>query len=368
MKKNSKGYYTYKFKFDGKYIYVRCKTQQGLLEKVNKKRKELEDGKNNRINPTINSYYKSFTDIRRREINESTIRTQKHQYELIANVIMTDNRKFGEMPIKAIKRRDIEYARQTLLNMGKTPQNLNNCFAHLNHVFNSAMLDETIEKNPCKALKQLKRVAAPINETKHRALTIEETEKFFEVTEKRNSYYKNLFLLMIMTGMRIGEASALFLTDIDSKEKFIYVRRTITRDEVGGYIVGDNTKTINGNRDIPLTDDVYSVIKSQKELNRMCFGFDWSGLLFKSVEGNILREYQVNREIKRICKDAEIPEFTCHAFRNTFATRFIEQRPQDFKILSEILGHKDVSITLNLYTHVMTDNKIQAMNSVSVIA
>ena len=88
--------------------------------------------------------------------------------------------------------------------------------------------------------------------------------------------------------------------------------------------------------------------------------------MFKSAEGHILREYTLNREIKRICKAAGIEEFTCHAFRNTFATRFIEQRPQDYKILSEILGHKDVSITLNLYTHVMTDKKVEAMQELMI--
>ena len=79
-----------------------------------------------------------------------------------------------------------------------------------------------------------------------------------------------------------------------------------------------------------------------------------------------MREYTLNREIKRICQSAGIEVFTCHAFRNTFATRFIEQRPQDYKILSELLGHKDVSITLNLYTHVMVDNKVEAMKNISI--
>lgn len=89
-------------------------------------------------------------------------------------------------------------------------------------------------------------------------------------------------------------------------------------------------------------------------------------LLFRSVNGKILREYSVIREIGRICQAADIENFTCHAFRNTFATRFIEQRPQDYKILAEILGHKDISITLNLYTHVMAQRKKDAMNDINI--
>ena len=72
-----------------------------------------------------------------------------------------------------------------------------------------------------------------------------------------------------------------------------------------------------------------------------------------------MRDYSVDREIARICKKADIEYFSSYAFRNTYATRFMEQRPQDFKILSEILGHKDV-------THVMTEKKVSAMNDVVI--
>ena len=364
--KRYNGYLRRTFVFNGKKYYVYANTQQELLEKVVAKKKELEAGESALYNPTLEAYYLTFTEIRRKELNESTLRTQRHQFELISAVKMVNSRLFGEMHIKDIKRRDIEYVRQALLDAGKTPQNLNNCFAHLNHVFNKAVLDETIEKNPCKALKPLKRKDAPIGENKHRALSITETVKFFEETEARNSYYKNIFLLMIKTGLRVGEASALYLTDIDKGNGFIHIRKTISRDEAGAYYVSDTTKTKSGTRDIPLTADVISIIREQEALNRMIFGLNWNGLIFKSAEGQILREYQVNREIKRICRAAGIEEFTCHAFRNTFATRFIEQRPQDYKILSEILGHKDISITLNLYTHVMTENKVTAMNDIMI--
>lgn len=366
MKKSKSGYYRKTFTFNGKRYEVKAITRDELEEKVRAKKMELERGEQDLFNPTLNDYYKLFTGIRSDEIRESTLRTQKHQFELIAGVEMANKRPFGEMRIKDITRRDIETTRRALLDAGKTPENLNNCFAHLNHVFNNAVLDETLDKNPCKALKQLKRKNAPIGETRHRALTIEETIKFFEAAEARNSFYVNAFLVMIKTGMRVGEVCALYKTDMDRANGFIHVRRTITRDEIGGYVVGDNAKTKSGKRDIPLTNDVIGIFKRQEELNRMIFGLNWSGLLFKSAEGEILREYQINREIKRICKAAGVEEFTCHAFRNTFATRFIEQRPQDYKILSEILGHKDISITLNLYTHVMTENKVCAMNDVLI--
>lgn len=354
------------FTFNGKRHEVYGNTKQEVFERIQAKKQELSEREADLHNPILNDYYDHFTDLRRNEVSESTLRAQSIQYRLIAGVTMVNGRTFGEMRIKDITRRDIEKARQILLEKGKTPQHLNNSFAHLNHVFNCAVLDDTLQKNPCKSLKQLKRTDKPVGETKHRALTVEETLKFFEYAKQRNSIYINDFALMLQTGLRVGEMSALYMTDIDTKNGFIHVRRTITRDEAGSYHVGDNTKTMNGIRDIPLTEDMLSTIRQQEQLNRMLYGLNWNGLIFKSFDGAILREYQLNREIKRICTAAGIEYFTCHSFRNTFATRFIEQRPQDYKILSEILGHKDISITLNLYTHVMTDNKVSAMNDIKV--
>lgn len=364
--KRYNGYLRKTFSFNGKRIYVYGKNAQELFVNEAKKRKELELGHEEVYNPSLKAYYEHFTEIRRREIKESTIRAQKCQFENIAKVELASGIIFGNMPIKDITRRDIEKARELLLKAGKTPQNMNICFAHLNHVFQTAVLDDTIEKNPCRALKQLKRDTPLIGENKHRALTEDETKSFFEEAEKRNSYYLNDFKIMLKCGMRIGELSALYRTDIDRKNGFIHVRRTIARDEIGNYIVGEDAKTKSGIRDIPLTDEVYTIIKEQENLNRALFGLEVDGLLFRSAEGKVLREYSVNREIKRICQKAKIEVFTCHSFRNTFATRFIEQRPQDYKILSEILGHKDISITLNLYTHVMTDNKVKAMSELSI--
>lgn len=364
--KRYNGYLRKSFTYEGKRIYVYGKSAQELLENEVAKRKELEEGQQALYNPTLNAYYETFTKVRSDELRESTLRGQKYQFKNIADVEMAKGIKFGDMRIKDITRRDIEIARQKLLEDGKTPQNLNICFAHLNHVFNKAVLDETIIKNPCKALKQLKRDIPKVGETKHRALSVEETKLFFAAAEKRNSFYLNAFKVMLKTGMRIGELTALYSTDIDKKAGYIHIRRTVTRDEAGGYLIGDDAKTESGKRDIPLTAEVGEIIKEQKALNNMVFGLDRGGLLFRSSEGDILREYTINREIKRICKAAGIEYFTCHAFRNTFATRFIEQRPQDYKILSEILGHKDISITLNLYTHVMAENKVKAMQEIDI--
>jgi len=351
----------------GKVKDIYYKNNEEMLEKLKRARENDSHDYQLLYNPTLDQYYQHFTEIRRTEVKESTLRSQKSQIKQITDIEMTKGTRFGDMHIKDITRRNIEDARQKLLDKGKSPQGINIAFAHLNHVLNMATIDETIKKNPCKALKPLKRDDTPeVSETTHRALSEDETVRFFTAAKECNSYYYNVFLFMIKTGMRIGEVAALYPTDIDKHKGFIHVRRTVRRNEAGRYNVGDDAKTSSGKRDIPLTDDILQVIKDQEKNNHITFGLSKDGLIFRSVEGNIMRDYSVDREIARICQMADIEYFSSHAFRNTYSTRFMEQRPQDFKILSEILGHKDVSITLNLYTHVMIEKKVNAMKDVVI--
>ena len=364
-KKTSKDRIKGSFVYEGKRYYFSAYSKAELKQAEHKKRLEVETGAKDRENPTLNKYYERFTEHRRKKVKESTIRCQSFQFQNCADVIIDKTgRTLGEMHIQDIKPYDIQTVQAALEKSPRTTETVNNCMAHLSHVFNAAVKDETIEKNPCKCIENLKRTEKPARETIHRALTEAETQAFFEGA--KDSYYLNAFRLMIQTGVRVGEMAAISAFDVDGKEMMLHINKTVTKDEIGAYTVGNTPKTDAGNRDIPMTEQVMETIKAQKKLNRLVFGNVVFDTVFRSPEGALLREYQVNREIMRICKRTGIEKFTCHAFRATFATRFIEQRPQDYKVLSEILGHSNIKITLNLYTHVMKDSKIAAMNAVEI--
>jgi integrase len=353
------------FSYNGQRYYVKGHSKKEILDKICKKKEELEQGTEDRVNPTLNAYYKRFTDHRRTKVKESTILCQSFQFRNCADIAVDKTGlTLGEMRIRDIKPYDIQTVQAELEKSKRKTETVNNCMAHLSHVFNAAVRDETITRNPCKCIERVKRTEEPARETIHRALTTEETKAFFEAA--KGSYYENMFKLMIQTGIRVGEMAAINAFDVDSKEMMLHINKTVTRDEIGAYSVGKTPKTDAGNRDIPLTEQALESIKAQKVLNRQIFENVSHDTIFRSVEGALLREYQVNREIKRICKEAGIEKFTCHAFRATFATRFIEQRPQDYKVLSEILGHSNIKITLNLYTHVMKESKITAMKAVEI--
>lgn len=366
--KRNDGRYQKHFRFEGKQYTVYGINKTDAEEKKLEKIQQLRLGLERQHNPILNDYYeKCFTEFRMGKVKEATIRHQKIQFKKCADVVINDNgTKFGEMNIANITPKDVKAVQKKLEQSKLSTQSVNDYMAHLSHVFSNAIKDETINRNPCQCLERIRRTETPASETKHRALTKEETALFFQ--EAVESYFYNNFCLMIQTGMRIGEISALKHSDIDTKNNCIHVTKTITRNEDGTHIVGTSTKTYAGARDIPMNDTILKIIKDQKSLNKSIFGNVTSidDLLFRSTDGKILKEYQVNRAIKRINKKTGIEHFTCHAFRSTFATRFIEQRPQDFKVLSEILGHADTKITLNLYTHVMNETKKNAMENIII--
>lgn len=363
LKKRPDGRYQTSFVHEGKRYSVYASRVSDLGDAVAQKKEELRRRKLNHSNPELDSYYKDFTRLRRSSVKESTIRTQTIQFEACADIQIHGIR-FGNMRIRDITPKDIQFVQQGLIESRRSSETVNNYMDHLSHVFNAAVRDETIDRNPCKCIEHVRRTEPTAADTKHRGLSVEETKAFLDAAE--GSFYLNNFKLMLLTGMRVGEVSALTASDFDFRNNCIHVSRTVTRNDVGGYEIGDSTKTYSGKRDIPLTDPIRQILASQKILIRDLFGLRFDRLLFPSPEGKILREYQVNREIKRITAAAKIDHFTCHAFRATFATRWMEQRPHDFKVLSEILGHADTKITLNLYTHVMKEAKQEAMNAVKI--
>ena len=145
------------FTVDGVRYYVRGSTKKELAEKEIEKREEIKNGIVDKQNPKLDDYYKHFTRVRRSEVSESTLRAQQSQFKIISEVEISQGETFGSMRMKDITPKDIEYVRLQLLDDGKTPENLNTCFAHLKHVFNTAVYDETIEKNPCRNIKKLKK-------------------------------------------------------------------------------------------------------------------------------------------------------------------------------------------------------------------
>lgn len=158
-------------------------------------------------------------------------------------------------------------------------------------------------------------------------------------------------LLCLYSGLRIGELIALQWNDIDLTKGILTISKSC-HDGKDGLII-DEPKTANSRRLIPLPKQLLPILKGIKKKSDSSFVVSSNGS-FVSV-----RSYQ--RSFELLLKRLNIPHKGFHSLRHTFATRAIECG-MDVKTLSEILGHKNPTVTLNRYAHSLMEHKADMMN------
>ena len=168
-----------------------------------------------------------------------------------------------------------------------------------------------------------------------------------------NSKKDKLFgiLLCLYSGLRIGELIALRWSDIDFAKGLLTVSKSC-HDSKNGLII-DEPKTATSRRVIPLPKQLLPILKSIKKKSDSPFVVSANG---KPVS---VRSYQ--RSFELLLKRLNIPHKGFHSLRHTFATRALECG-MDVKTLSEILGHKNPTVTLNRYAHSLMEHKADMMN------
>lgn len=170
------------------------------------------------------------------------------------------------------------------------------------------------------------------------------------------AYYSAI--LMLETGMRIGEVLALCWTDIDWKRRAIRISKTLVRlGDCRNSYVQDSAKSFTSNRTIPMSKNAYELLDYLKRIETSCSPF-----IFHNRRGDYLSYETVRWWIKKACLKADVPYYGQHVFRHTFATNCYE-RGCDVKMLSKMLGHSDVTITYNIYIHLFGD-ALEEMRSV----
>lgn len=178
---------------------------------------------------------------------------------------------------------------------------------------------------------------------------------------KEHFTFKNLGVYICLSaGMRIGEICALTWEDIDTDAEIIRIRRTLQRIYVieeglrRTELILDTPKTKNSNRDIPISNDLLKMLKPVKKIINNSFF-----VLSNSPKPTEPRTY-INY-YKNFMKELGMPDLKFHGLRHSFATRCIESRC-DYKTVSALLGHSNISTTLNLYVHPNLEQKKKCIN------
>lgn len=171
-------------------------------------------------------------------------------------------------------------------------------------------------------------------------------------------------LISLYTGLRIGEICALCWNDIDLNTRTIYVRHTVSRIKSAGgacktELILDEPKTASSKRVVPIPTPLFYVLMDYRK--------DATSIYVVSSTDSFVSPRTYDARYHRILSDCHLEDLNYHGLRHTFATRCIEAGV-DVKSLSEILGHANVSITLNTYVHSSLEMKKSQLEKLTLLS
>ena len=313
---------------------------------------------------TLNEWYQNWMKVYKEPvIRLNTKRHYEHVYNSkIAPVL-------GKEKLTEITKLKITALINNLAKQGYQWETLNKVKILLIDMFNKALEDEFVVRNPAKGVRLPKN--RPTNDVK--ALSKEIQDEFLECSA--GTFYHNLFLVAINTGLRPGELFALEESDLNFDKNEISVTKTLVYQKLEGdtqksFHMGP-PKTESSIRKVPMNEVCKNALKMQLKLQKLVMSnspykgrLEFPKLLFVTKYGTPLNSVLYSAAIKKIVDEMnltrddleKVEEFGGHVFRHTFATRCFEAGIEP-KMVQSYLGHATLAMTMDLYTSVMPEKK-----------
>lgn len=333
----------------------KCKA---LREKIKEIQKDITDG----IIPSGGQL--TVAELARKYIlQKNGVRpTTRAGYKTVMNILEKED--FGAKRIDKVKLID---AREWLVKLqqkdGRSYSSIHTIRGVLRPAFQMAVDSDLIRKNPF----EFQLVEVLVNDSVRRdAITHEQKRKFLEFVKNDNHFckYYDAIYILFYTGMRISEFCGLTLRDIDLKNRKINIDHQLQRTSEMQYIIQE-TKTNAGTRILPMDNEVYEcfkrIIANRKapKIEPMVEGY--SGFLYLDKNDMPMVALHWEKYFQHICEKynniyrVQMPKVTPHVCRHTYCSHMASSGFNP-KHLQYLMGHSDIGVTLNTYTHVDFDN------------
>lgn len=255
----------------------------------------------------------------------------------------------GRLKLKKLTPAHLAAFYQDRLDTGSAPASVNKLHVTLHKALDQAVKWHMVPRNVAEVVKGPRPVHKEM-----RTLSAEETRKLLETA--RGDKLEALYVLAVHTGMRQGELLALKWQDVDLENARLSVRRTITKS--GGKVLLGEPKTRKSRRTIELTEAGVTALRAHlyrqmQEMQRLGDLYRDQGLVFASEGGTLINPTNLRkRSFGSLLKRAGLPPIRFHDLRHTCAT-LLFSRDVHPKHVQELLGHSNIAITLDTYSHVI---------------
>lgn len=288
-------------------------------------------------------------------------------YNFVRNLIRQED--FGYRPIRDIKVSDAQQWIMKLHGDGKGDSTITSVRGVVKLAFQMACNEDIIRKNPF----DFKLVEVVPNDSQKRITMTQEQQEIwmgFIRGDKTYRKYYDEFVVLLETGMRVSEFCGLTKSDLNFENRRIRVDHQLVRERGSKYYV-EKTKTECGCRFIPMTDTAYQSLKNilarRKTLKAEMIVDGYTGFLLLDKDDKPKVALHIENEMcwamkkyRKLYPDKPLPHITPHVFRHTFCSN-MANAGMDIKNLQYVMGHSDVGVTLNVYTHASFDRAAEQM-------
>lgn len=321
-------------------------------------------GKNITVVELVERYLRTKTGVR-----DST----RAGYRTVQRIL--DKEPFGGKKISQVKVSDAKLFLIKLQSDGRGYSSIHSIRGVLRPAFQMAVDDDVLHKNPF----GFELATVIVNDSVTReAITKDQMRKFLKFIHDDNVYckYYEVVYILFHTGMRISEFCGLTLKNIDLENRIINIDHQLLRTSEMKYVI-EATKTNAGTRKLPMTEDVFrcfqAIIEDREKprFEKMVGGH--TGFLFTDKDGMPLVamhwEHRFNNMVKRYNDifRVQIPNITPHVCRHTYCSNMAKSG-MNLKTLQYLMGHSDIGVTLNTYTHLGLEDAAEELKRVEELA